>query len=111
MLENWYRQNNCICGSNFTTGKSSFQLNRGVLGTIIGLLIIKKCILDEFLITKRFQLAIDPYGIYALIIAPTRELVDQIADQFSVLGKPISLRVCKVTGGRMQMLQAQELTK
>lgn len=75
------------------------------------MLIIKKRILDEFLITKRFQLAIDPYGIYALIIAPTRELVDQIADQFSVLGKPISLRVCKVTGGRMQMLQAQELTK
>jgi len=56
------------------------------------------------------QLAVDPYGIFALIIAPTRELVDQIADQFSVLGKPINLQVCKVTGGRMQMLQAQQLT-
>jgi superfamily II DNA/RNA helicase len=58
-----------------------------------------------------FQLAIDPYGIFALVIAPTRELVDQIADQFSVLGKPISLRVCKIIGGRKQTEQGRELTK
>lgn len=35
----------------------------------------------------------DPYGIYALIITPTRELAFQIADQFRVLGKPIGLKV------------------
>lgn len=34
-------------------------------------------------------LAEDPYGIFALILTPTRELAFQIADQFRVLGKPI----------------------
>ena len=34
----------------------------------------------------------DPYGIYALILTPTRELAFQIADQFRVVGKPINLR-------------------
>ena len=58
-----------------------------------------------------FQLAIDPYGVYALIVAPTRELVAQIADQFSVLGKPINLRLCVLTGGRKQITQAQLLSE
>ena len=34
----------------------------------------------------------DPYGIYALILTPTRELAFQIADQFRVVAKPINLR-------------------
>lgn len=37
------------------------------------------------------QLAEDPYGIFALILTPTRELAFQIAEQFLVLGKPISM--------------------
>ncbi|CAD5235163.1 unnamed protein product [Bursaphelenchus xylophilus] len=57
------------------------------------------------------DLAVDPYGIFALVIAPTRELVFQIADQFAVLGKPINLKTSIITGGRMQIDQAQHLTR
>lgn len=39
------------------------------------------------------KLAEDPYGIFALILTPTRELAVQIADQFRVIGKPIHLEV------------------
>src|SRR4051794_3616005 len=46
------------------------------------------------------KLAQDPYGIFALILTPTRELAYQIADQFRVIGKPIGLRDCVVVGGK-----------
>ncbi|KAI6211396.1 RNA helicase [Aphelenchoides besseyi] len=57
------------------------------------------------------KLAVDPYGIFALVVAPTRELVFQIAEQFSVLGKPINVRVCTITGGRQQIAQARQLSE
>lgn len=41
-------------------------------------------------------LAEDPYGIFALILTPTRELAVQIADQFKVIGKPIHIEVSKM---------------
>ena len=46
------------------------------------------------------KLSEDPYGIYALVLTPTRELAFQIGDQFKALGKPIQLRVTVITGGR-----------
>uniref|UniRef100_A0A0N5BIX1 RNA helicase n=1 Tax=Strongyloides papillosus TaxID=174720 RepID=A0A0N5BIX1_STREA len=57
------------------------------------------------------KLSIDPYGIYALIITPTRELAFQISDQLIALGKPISLRCSTIVGGRSQNIQATELSK
>ena len=51
----------------------------------------------------------DPYGIYALVLTPTRELAFQIADQFRAIGKPIGLRDVVVVGGRDMVLQGQEL--
>ena len=40
----------------------------------------------------------DPYGIYALVLTPTRELAYQIADQFRAMGKPIGkLSVCTMS--------------
>lgn len=30
------------------------------------------------------QLSVDPYGVYALVLTPTRELAFQIGDQFQV---------------------------
>ena len=51
----------------------------------------------------------DPYGIYALVLTPTRELAFQIADQFRVIGKPISLRDVVVVGGRDMVLQGRDL--
>merc|ERR1719360_422445 len=44
------------------------------------------------------KLSEDPYGIYALVLTPTRELAYQIADQFRIIGKPINILDCVVTG-------------
>lgn len=44
------------------------------------------------------------YGVFALVLTPTRELAFQIADQFRVLGSGIHLRCAVVIGG-MDMLQ------
>lgn len=41
----------------------------------------------------------DPYGIYAVILTPTRELAFQINDQFSSIGIGMGLRSCVVVGG------------
>lgn len=46
------------------------------------------------------KLCEDPYGIFALILTPTRELAYQIADQFAILGKPINLKQCVIVGGK-----------
>jgi len=56
-------------------------------------------------------LAEEPYGVYALVLTPTRELAFQIADQFRVLGKPLGLRDCVVVGGRDTVLQSLDLEK
>jgi len=56
-------------------------------------------------------LSADPYGIYALVLTPTRELAYQIADQFHVIGTGMRLRTCVVVGGRDTVLQSQDLDK
>lgn len=53
----------------------------------------------------------DPYGIYALVLTPTRELAFQIADQFRVVGKRINLQDCVIVGGRDMVAQGQALAK
>ena len=45
------------------------------------------------------QLAKDPYGIFALVLTPTRELAIQIAQQFRALGSAVKLREATVIGG------------
>ena len=57
------------------------------------------------------KLAVDPYGIFALVLTPTRELANQIADQFISFGRPINLKVCTVIGGMGQLEQANALVK
>uniref|UniRef100_A0A4W3H8L0 RNA helicase n=1 Tax=Callorhinchus milii TaxID=7868 RepID=A0A4W3H8L0_CALMI len=42
------------------------------------------------------KLSEDPYGIFCLVLSPTRELASQIAEQFQVLGKPIGLKDCMI---------------
>jgi len=53
----------------------------------------------------------DPYGIFALVLTPTRELAYQIADQFEIMGKPIGLRMAVVVGGMDMMTQGKELDR
>ncbi|KAJ3293323.1 hypothetical protein HDU79_000432 [Rhizoclosmatium sp. JEL0117] len=57
------------------------------------------------------KLAEDPYGPYALVLTPTRELAYQIAEQFRILGTGISLKLSVVVGGMDMMKQALELTR
>lgn len=45
------------------------------------------------------KLSEDPYGVFALVLTPTRELAFQIAEQFRVLGKSIGAKECVVVGG------------
>ncbi|KAI0796832.1 P-loop containing nucleoside triphosphate hydrolase protein [Abortiporus biennis] len=55
------------------------------------------------------KLSIDPYGIFALVLTPTRELAFQISEQFAVLGAHLNLRTAVVVGGMDMMAQALEL--
>ncbi|KAG2077476.1 DEAD-domain-containing protein [Suillus decipiens] len=51
----------------------------------------------------------DPYGIFALVLTPTRELAFQISEQFAVLGAAIGVRTSVIVGGMDMMTQALEL--
>ncbi|KAJ7095335.1 P-loop containing nucleoside triphosphate hydrolase protein [Mycena belliarum] len=55
------------------------------------------------------QLSVDPYGIFALILTPTRELAFQISEQFAVLGGALNVRTAVIVGGMDMMAQALEL--
>ena len=61
------------------------------------------------------KLSEDPYGVYALVLTPARELAFQIADQFKALGTAgrglSSLRVAVVIGGLDHTQQSVELSK
>jgi ATP-dependent RNA helicase DDX49/DBP8 len=57
------------------------------------------------------KLAQDPFGIFALILTPTRELAFQIAEQFRVLGTGINLKFSILVGGLDMHTQALEIAK
>ncbi|TSM94626.1 putative ATP-dependent RNA helicase DDX49 [Bagarius yarrelli] len=57
------------------------------------------------------KLSEDPYGIFCLVLTPTRELAYQIAEQFRALGKPLGLRDCIVVGGMDMVTQGLELSR
>ena len=57
-------------------------------------------------------LAVDPYGIYAVVLTPTRELAGQIGDSFRSVGKSgMNLREVVVTGGRDTIKQSLDLER
>ncbi|KAF9055122.1 DEAD-domain-containing protein [Hymenopellis radicata] len=55
------------------------------------------------------KLSVDPYGIFALVLTPTRELAFQISEQFAVLGAPLNIRTSVIVGGMDMMSQSLEL--
>jgi len=58
------------------------------------------------------KLAKDPYGIFALVLTPTRELAYQIVEQFRVFtAQNLNLRISVITGGIDMMKQAAELNE
>ena len=55
------------------------------------------------------NLSHDPYGVYAVVLTPTRELAIQIAEQFKAFSKGFPLQVMLAIGGVDMMKQASEL--
>ncbi|GER52777.1 dead box ATP-dependent RNA helicase, partial [Striga asiatica] len=55
------------------------------------------------------RLAENPFGVFALVVTPTRELAYQLAEQFRALGSGLGLRVAVIVGGMDMINQAQGL--
>ncbi|GFP99276.1 dead-box ATP-dependent RNA helicase 36 [Phtheirospermum japonicum] len=55
------------------------------------------------------RLAEDPFGVFALVVTPTRELAYQLAEQFRALGSGLGLRVAVIVGGMDMINQSQSL--
>lgn len=53
----------------------------------------------------------DPYGVFALILTPTRELALQIDEQIAALGAPMNLKHTLVVGGYNMLPQALDLSR
>ncbi|KAJ5092798.1 ATP-dependent RNA helicase dbp8 [Penicillium angulare] len=53
--------------------------------------------------------ALDPFGIFALILTPTRELALQIFEQFKAISAPQSMKPILITGGTDMRQQATAL--
>ncbi|CAD7698085.1 unnamed protein product [Ostreobium quekettii] len=56
------------------------------------------------------RLARDPFGVFALVLTPTRELAFQLAEQFKALGAGMSVRTSVVVGRMDVRTQLRELT-
>ncbi|KAM7269173.1 hypothetical protein ACFE04_024670 [Oxalis oulophora] len=57
------------------------------------------------------KLAQDPYGVFALVITPTRELAYQLAEQFKALGSCLNVRCAVIVGGMDKLSQARVLAQ
>ncbi|GFR48805.1 hypothetical protein Agub_g10756, partial [Astrephomene gubernaculifera] len=57
------------------------------------------------------SLAKDPYGVFAVVLTPTRELAVQISEQFRALGAGMRLKELVVIGGVDMQQQARELAR
>eukprot|EP00892_Ulva_mutabilis_P009545 jgi/Ulvmu1/6963/UM033_0020.1 len=64
-----------------------------------------------FVLPILHHLCKDPYGVYALIMSPTRELALQLDQQVEALGRSCNIRHLLVVGGLDQFAQATELRK
>ncbi|RAL62269.1 hypothetical protein DID88_004836 [Monilinia fructigena] len=53
----------------------------------------------------------DPFGIFALVLTPTRELALQIYEQFKAISSPQSLKAVLITGGSDMRPQATALAQ
>ncbi|KAH8918662.1 DEAD-domain-containing protein [Atractiella rhizophila] len=57
------------------------------------------------------SLANDPYGIYALVLTPTRELAFQLSTQFAAVGSAINVQISVVIGGMDMIEQSLEMER
>jgi ATP-dependent RNA helicase DDX49/DBP8 len=57
------------------------------------------------------HLSEDPFGIFAIILTPTRELAIQICEQFTSLGAPMGARIESIIGGVNMTEQSLQLSR
>ncbi|KAJ8100118.1 P-loop containing nucleoside triphosphate hydrolase protein [Lipomyces tetrasporus] len=57
------------------------------------------------------KLAEDPFGVFALVLTPTRELALQISEQFAALGASMNLKQAVIVGGMDMVTQGLALQK
>ena len=57
------------------------------------------------------ELSKDPFGLYAIILEPTRELVLQVEEKLKLFSTGFNLRMCSIIGGEDYTTQLQELDK
>ena len=57
------------------------------------------------------ELSKDPFGLYAIILEPTRELVLQVEEKLKLFSTGFNLRMCSIIGGEDYTSQLQELDK
>ncbi|CAN3353306.1 ATP-dependent RNA helicase Dbp8p [Diutina catenulata] len=53
----------------------------------------------------------DPFGIFGLVLTPTRELAMQIAEQFAALGAAMNIKIAVIVGGESMIDQQVALQK
>ena len=54
------------------------------------------------------ELSVDPYGVFAVVLTPTRELAAQIGDSFSSIGAGMALKVRSDPHGAVEKSQRGE---
>ena len=64
-----------------------------------------------FALPMLHTLTSDPYGIYGVVLTPTRELAKQIDEQFQALGSSLRVRTALVVGGMDMVKQSCELER
>lgn len=64
-----------------------------------------------FLLPILQRLAEDPFGIFALVLTPTRELAFQISQQVQAFGASLPVRQCTVVGGVDMTTQSNQLDR
>ncbi|KAK9348660.1 P-loop containing nucleoside triphosphate hydrolase protein [Lipomyces starkeyi] len=57
------------------------------------------------------KLSEDPFGVFAVVMTPTRELALQISEQFAALGASMNLKQAVIVGGMDMIAQALALQK
>nr|XP_043606194.1 DEAD-box ATP-dependent RNA helicase 36 [Erigeron canadensis] len=57
------------------------------------------------------RLAKDPFGVFCLVVTPTRELAYQLAEQFKALGSCLNLKCAVIVGGMDMITQSQALMR
>ena len=65
----------------------------------------------DFALPILHRLAEDPYGVFCLVVTPTRELAYQLVEQFKALGSCLHLRCEVIVGGMDMITQTQKLVQ